>query len=291
MTSILLSILERDPPLLLSWRFLHFFPPKSFFYIFGEIFLIRCEVKGQRCHMFTDCKALWGKFLICDIGPYKINWRGGGGLTGIPGLPGSPSLPGAPGGPMCPRERPSPVSDDDRGPDGPGGPGGPGRPGWPWCGKRVCLDYVHKVRALTSDLCWRFLSPWWDQLPGPGLQSQSPGHPLRTVTHTTHTVCVTFLSPFRLDFTETLTGTLRDRGGPGVPGRPGGPGRPTPGSPCRERMQQSVSAFGDMQVKGGEIRRPTFSPSAPASPAKPVNPWDPLWPWAGKHIWVIARDI
>jgi len=24
--------------------------------------------------MCTDCKALWGKFVICDIGPYKINW-------------------------------------------------------------------------------------------------------------------------------------------------------------------------------------------------------------------------
>jgi len=31
MTSILLSILERDPPLLLSWRFLHFFPPEGLF--------------------------------------------------------------------------------------------------------------------------------------------------------------------------------------------------------------------------------------------------------------------
>jgi len=65
MASILPSILERDPPLLLSWRL---------FFIFGEFFLIRCEVKGQGCRMCTDCKALWGKCVICDIGLYKINW-------------------------------------------------------------------------------------------------------------------------------------------------------------------------------------------------------------------------
>jgi len=41
---------------------------------FGEFFLIRCEVKGQGCRMCTDCKALWGGFVICDIGRYKINW-------------------------------------------------------------------------------------------------------------------------------------------------------------------------------------------------------------------------
>jgi len=65
MTSIHLSILERDPPLLLSWRFL---PCASIFSYFWEFFLIRCEVKGQ------GCKALWGKFVICDIGLHKINW-------------------------------------------------------------------------------------------------------------------------------------------------------------------------------------------------------------------------
>jgi len=73
MTSILLSILERDPPLLLSWRVLplceHFCSS-----IFWEFFLIRCEVKGQGCRTCTDCKALWGHFFICDIGLYKINW-------------------------------------------------------------------------------------------------------------------------------------------------------------------------------------------------------------------------
>jgi len=31
---------------------------------------------GQRsgCRTCTDCKALWGTFVICDIGLYKINW-------------------------------------------------------------------------------------------------------------------------------------------------------------------------------------------------------------------------
>jgi len=58
MTSILLSILERDPPLLLGLGLLHFFPVKVFFSISWEFFLIRCEVKGQGCRMCTDCKTL-----------------------------------------------------------------------------------------------------------------------------------------------------------------------------------------------------------------------------------------
>jgi len=56
-------------------------PPRSFFlfslwkgYFCWEFFLIRCEVLGPACRMCTDCKALWGKFVICDIGLYKINW-------------------------------------------------------------------------------------------------------------------------------------------------------------------------------------------------------------------------
>jgi len=67
---------ERDPPLLLSWRFLFpfFSPVKGFFSISWEFFLTRCEVLGQGCRMYTDCKALWGKFVICDIGLYTINW-------------------------------------------------------------------------------------------------------------------------------------------------------------------------------------------------------------------------
>jgi len=36
---------------------------ESCFSIFGELFLIRCEVKGQGCRMCTDCKALWGEIL------------------------------------------------------------------------------------------------------------------------------------------------------------------------------------------------------------------------------------
>jgi len=76
MTSIVLSILERDPPLLLSWRFLPFFPCEKVFSIFWELFPVQCEVKGQGCGMCTDCKALWGTFVICENGLYTIkrNW-------------------------------------------------------------------------------------------------------------------------------------------------------------------------------------------------------------------------
>jgi len=38
-----------------------------------ELFLIRCEVKGQGCRTCTDCKALWGTFVMCHIGLYEIN--------------------------------------------------------------------------------------------------------------------------------------------------------------------------------------------------------------------------
>jgi len=67
MAYIVLFILKRDPPLLLSWRFLPFFPCESFFSICWDFFLIRCEVLGQGCQMCTGGKALWGKFIICDI--------------------------------------------------------------------------------------------------------------------------------------------------------------------------------------------------------------------------------
>jgi len=50
------------------------FTPERFFSISWEFFLIRCEVKGQGCRMRADYKTLWGKFIICDIGLYKINW-------------------------------------------------------------------------------------------------------------------------------------------------------------------------------------------------------------------------
>jgi len=45
MTSIVLSILERDPPLFSPEGFLPFFPWR----VVWEFFLIRCEVKGQGC--------------------------------------------------------------------------------------------------------------------------------------------------------------------------------------------------------------------------------------------------
>jgi len=49
--------------------------PEGFFTFFPvkDLFLIRCEVKGQGCHMCTDSKALWGKFETCNFGLYKIN--------------------------------------------------------------------------------------------------------------------------------------------------------------------------------------------------------------------------
>jgi len=70
MTFIVPSILERDPPLFLSSRFLPFFSGKGFFYFLS--FSWSDVVKGQGCRMCTDCEALWGKFIICDIGQYKI---------------------------------------------------------------------------------------------------------------------------------------------------------------------------------------------------------------------------
>jgi len=60
---------ERDPPLLLSSRFLPFCP-----FLWWEFFLILCEVLGKGCRMSTNCKALWGIFVIFDSGSYKINW-------------------------------------------------------------------------------------------------------------------------------------------------------------------------------------------------------------------------
>jgi len=63
MTSILPSILERDPPAAPE-GFFTFVPVNFFVPSFWEFFLIRCEVKGQGCRMCTDCKALWGKFVI-----------------------------------------------------------------------------------------------------------------------------------------------------------------------------------------------------------------------------------
>jgi len=46
----------------------------KFFSISWEFFLIRCEFKGQGCRLCTDCKAVWGKFVISDNGRHKIKW-------------------------------------------------------------------------------------------------------------------------------------------------------------------------------------------------------------------------
>jgi len=42
----------------------------------GILFFFPALMWGQRSgmSMCTDCKALWGKFVICDIGQHKINW-------------------------------------------------------------------------------------------------------------------------------------------------------------------------------------------------------------------------
>jgi len=65
MTSFLPSILERDPPLLLSWRvlsILFYFPPwEGFSYLLG----VFPEVKGQGCRMCRDFNppvTFWGQF-------------------------------------------------------------------------------------------------------------------------------------------------------------------------------------------------------------------------------------
>jgi len=72
---LLLSILERDLRLLLSWRFLPFFPCERFLNISWEFFLIRCEVLGQGCRMCTECTALWGKFgMWYWTIQNKLNW-------------------------------------------------------------------------------------------------------------------------------------------------------------------------------------------------------------------------
>jgi len=70
---LLLSILERDPPLLLSWRFRPFSPLKGFFLFLGNFSWSDVRSWDRGCHMFTDCKALWAKFVICDNGLHKIN--------------------------------------------------------------------------------------------------------------------------------------------------------------------------------------------------------------------------
>jgi len=48
---LLLSILERDPPLLLSSRLFFLFSPWKIWGVLWEFFLIRREVKGQGCCM------------------------------------------------------------------------------------------------------------------------------------------------------------------------------------------------------------------------------------------------
>jgi len=72
MTSIVFSILERDPPLALLKGSSLFFPWKGFFYFLG---VVPDPMWGQRSgmSMYTDCKALWGEFVFCDNGLYKIN--------------------------------------------------------------------------------------------------------------------------------------------------------------------------------------------------------------------------
>jgi len=53
--------------------FFLFFLWKVYFSFLGVFPDPMCEVKGQGCRMCTDCKAHWGKFVICNIRLYKIN--------------------------------------------------------------------------------------------------------------------------------------------------------------------------------------------------------------------------
>jgi len=71
MTSIVLSILERDPPLLLSWRFLPFIcPVKDFFLFLGSCSWSDVRSKVRDVYVYRLLSPLR---LICDIGRYKIN--------------------------------------------------------------------------------------------------------------------------------------------------------------------------------------------------------------------------
>lgn len=69
-------------------RFKRFSLWKVCFCFLWEFFLSRCEVQGQGCHMCTDSKALWGKFVIQGytkyielnqityiLNPYMIEWQ------------------------------------------------------------------------------------------------------------------------------------------------------------------------------------------------------------------------
>jgi len=60
---------ERDPPLLLSWRFLPYFSLWKFFFLFiwGVFPDPMWKVKGQGCRTCTDCKA---KFVILGCTKY-----------------------------------------------------------------------------------------------------------------------------------------------------------------------------------------------------------------------------
>jgi len=48
--------------------------PVHIYWVKRETYYSHCEVLGRGCHMCTDCKALWGTFLICENGLYKLKW-------------------------------------------------------------------------------------------------------------------------------------------------------------------------------------------------------------------------
>jgi len=64
MTSV--ASVQRDPPLLLSWRFLPFFPHESYFFYFLGVF-------PDPMLKSWDRDVLTDTFVICDIGLYKMN--------------------------------------------------------------------------------------------------------------------------------------------------------------------------------------------------------------------------
>jgi len=56
------------------------------FFTRWDVFRDQVRSSQECCRMCTVCKALWGKFVICDIGRYKINWMELKGFSHIEAL-------------------------------------------------------------------------------------------------------------------------------------------------------------------------------------------------------------
>lgn len=53
-----------------SWGSFHFF--HCYVFLGGVFHYLK---QGSKDRLYTDCKAPWGKFVVCVIGLYKINWH------------------------------------------------------------------------------------------------------------------------------------------------------------------------------------------------------------------------